>query len=408
MLRILVVLALATSGPIARADAGPPPRVTFAEALGVGDQLSTVAGWATAADALSRAPVPSGWPALVVSIGIGPRIAPRGDRGLEGGIAVQQSVPLANPGEARNDTRDAMVARANAVRLELALDARLVIASAWIESWAAGERLANAERDLALAGALAEVMGRGRELGAVTAPELADARAFEAEAEARRIDAEGAVADTSFALAAALERSGRVVATGELPNPEVSAPGTWDELLVRARHLPAVTARRLAARAARIRAVEERETTGPHLLLGAEMRRDSPGAAVAIATVGVTLPHDRGQREAAFAEAEARVQDSEAAGLAARGALDLERALHEVEHTREMLDVLVTTLVPAAELAASSRSRAFEVGETTIVELLTARRTALAASTRVGEARAAHAWARVRAWLLLQATQEAR
>lgn len=402
-----MVFALAASGSIGRADAGASRGVSFAEALGIGEQVSNVAGWGASADALSRAPVPAGWPALVASIAIGPRLAPGGDRGLEGGLAVQQSVPLANPRAARTETRDAVAAHAGAVRVELVLEARLAIASAWIESWAAGERLASAERDLALARSLEQVMARGRELGAFTAPELADARAFVAEAETRRIDAEGAVADTSFALASALERRGRVFATGELPNPEVSAPGTWDELLARARNLPAVTARRLAARAARIRAVEQRATTGPHLLLGAEMRRDGPGAAISLATIGVTIPHDRGQREAAFADAEARVQDGEAIGLAARGVIELERALHEVEHTREMLDVLVTTLVPAAELAASSRSRAFEVGETTIVELLAARRTALAASTRVGEARAAHAWARVRAWLLLQATREA-
>jgi len=358
-----VVFALAASGSIGRADAGASRGVSFAEALGIGEQVSNVAGWGASADALSRAPVPAGWPALVASIAIGPRLAPGGDRGLEGGLAVQQSVPLANPRAARTETRDAVAAHAGAVRVELVLEARLAIASAWIESWAAGERLASAERDLALARSLEQVMARGRELGAFTAPEL--------------------------------------------PNAQVFVPGTWDELLARARNLPAVTARRLAARAARIRAVEQRATTGPHLLLGAEMRRDGPGAAISLATIGVTIPHDRGQREAAFADAEARVQDGEAIGLAARGVIELERALHEVEHTREMLDVLVTTLVPAAELAASSRSRAFEVGETTIVELLAARRTALAASTRVGEARAAHAWARVRAWLLLQATREA-
>jgi cobalt-zinc-cadmium efflux system outer membrane protein len=168
-----------------------------------------------------------------------------------------------------------------------------------------------------------------------------------------------------------------------------------------------VAARRLVARADRARALEERANRGRQLVFGAELLRDGPAALSAIVSLGVTLPHDRGQREAELALADASEADGQAEGLAERGAIELERALHDVEHTSELLGALERDLVPAADDAARQRTRAFELGETTVVELLAAQRTALAAHARVSDAQAAQAWARVRAWLLLEATEVA-
>ena len=133
--------------------------------------------------------------------------------------------------------------------------------------------------------------------------------------------------------------------------------------------------------------------------------RDGPGALTAMISIGVMLPHDRGQREEAMAIADASEAEGVAEGLAARGAIQLERALHEVDHTGELLDTIERDLIPAADDAVRQRARGFELGETTIVELLAAQRIASAAHARVADARAAHAWARVHAWLLLQATE---
>ena len=259
-----------------------------------------------------------------------------------------------------------------------------------------------------LARSIAEVTERGAAAGAFTGPELADARAFVAEATVRRIDAEGMVADAAFTLAATTGRNGRVLAEGPLPAPAVPSAETWPVLVERARSLPAVTARRLAARADRARAIEEHRSRGHQLVLGGELLRDGPGALAAIATIGISFPHDRGEREVALALADAVEADGQADGLAVRAAVDLARVLHDVEHTGEVLAVLEQSLVPAADDAARRRKRAFELGETTVVELLTAQRTALAAHAQIADARARHAWARVRAWLLIQTTEVVR
>ncbi|MEZ4359433.1 MAG: TolC family protein [Kofleriaceae bacterium] len=401
---IPVALIAAIPSPVA-AEVQEVATLTFEQAVADGAGLPELAGARGAAELAAKAPLPRAWAPLTLTFAPGFRHAPTDARGIEGGISLQQAIPLGPVSEARRATRDALASRRAATAAALALEQRLAAASAWIESWRVRALLASAERDLALARRLSDVTTRGGAVGTFTAPELADARAFVAEAVARRVDAEGLVADAAFELAATTHRRGRVLAEGDLPAPAIARRAQWPELVERARRLPAVAARRLIARAERARALEERAVRGRQLLLGGELLRDGPGALSVVASVGLTLPHDRGGREAALALADAAEAEGQAEGQAARGALELERALHDVEHTGELLAVLETELVVAADEAAQARTRAFELGETTVVELLAARRTALAAHARVSDAQAAHAWARVRAWLLLEATE---
>ena len=144
-----------------------------------------------------------------------------------------------------------------------------------------------------------------------------------------------------------------------------------------------------------------------HVIVGAEAFRDEPEALVTGLMLGIALPHDRGQRERREAELAARLADAEATQLVARAVIELEDALHEVAHTHEVLVKLRDQLVPAAEDAAARRKRAHELGESTIVELLATQRTALLARARLTDAEAKHAWARISAWLLLEATRPA-
>ncbi len=399
----LALLAVLASPAIA--EPRPVTTLSFEQAIGRGAAVPELVGATAAAEQAARAPLPRAWAPFTIVFSPSLRLAPTGDRGVEGGIAIQQAVPLGAPNDARRATRDTIASRRSATAAALALDLRLAAAAAWIASWGARARLASAERDLVLARSIAEATTRGGAVGAFTAPEVADARAFVAEAVARRIDAEGAVADTAFELAATTHHAGRVMAEGDLPAPAITVRADWPALVARARRLPAVTARRLVARADRARAVEEHANRGRQLMFGGDLLRDGPGALAVIASVGLTFPHDRGQREAGLALADASEADGQAEGLAARGAIELERALHDVEHTGELLEALERELVPAADDAARQRTRAFELGETTVVELLAAQRTSLAAHARVSDARAAHAWARIHAWLLLQATE---
>lgn len=401
------IAVILVAAPPAIADSTQLETITFAQAIGDSAGLPELAAAHAAAAVAARVPLPRAWSPLAITFAPGLRLAPENEGGVEGGITVQQAVPLGATTAARRSTREAQAERRRARAAALALDSRLAAASAWIDSWAAGARLANAERDLVLARSIAEATTRGASAGAFTAPEIADARAFVADALARRIDAAGAVTDTGFSLAATTHRPRILAAAGPLPAPEIAVAAAWPELVARAHRLPEVAARRLVARAERVRAVEERASRRPQLVLGGELVRDAPGALTAIASIGVLLPHDDGAREAGLALVEARDADGLADGLAASGALALDRALHDVEHTGELLAALERELGPAADDAAQRRARAFALGETTVVELLAAQRTALAAHARISDAQAAHAWARVRAWLLLAATEVA-
>jgi len=400
MPRLLILLSSA-----AALASSPPRAVRFGEALGIAESLpALVAEREAAADERAIA-LPLAWGPLMVTATPQARLAPRDARGPEGVIAIQQAIPLANLAGVRRSHVDA-TARVHEARATAALlEARLAAASAWIAGWAARERLAAAERDLALAREVAARTERGGSAGVFTAPEVADARAFAAEAALRRDDAEGALAEAGFALGRALASPEAIATAGDLPEVPLPAAQAWQDIADHARRVPAVTARVLAARAARARAREDRAARGVQLIAGAELYRDGPGALAGGVTIGLAWPHDRGQREAREAEIEAAVAEGDAAELAARAAHELAAALHDVAHTGEVLAGVRDHLVPAADDAANRRQRAFELGETTVVELLAARRTAVAAHARLADARAAHTWSRLRAWLVMEAAR---
>lgn len=405
MVRMLAAwAALAIVASAGRAHAEDTQRLSFERALGLAQELPELVALRQVARDERAIALPLPWQPLEVLVTPQARLAPQGSRGLEGVVSIQQAIPLARIGKARRTVlereADAREARAAAMTLE----ARLAVASAWISAWRARERRAAAEREYELASEIVRVTERGVRAGVFTAPELADAKAYLAEADVRRTDAEGEVTHEGFALARAMARSGVVLTDGPLPQIPLPPANVQAELALRAKAMPAVTAKLVAARASRARAAEERATRRASLIVGAEVFRDEPGGLAVGVTAGLALPHDRGQREARQHELEARLAEAEAAQLVARGIGELESALHEVEHTGEVLAKLRDVLVPAAEDAAARRQRAVEVGESTIVELLAARRTALLARARLTDAEAAHVWARIEAWLLLEAT----
>jgi len=399
---VTVATTLAAAGRVAHAQ-GTQANITFEQALGLAQELPELVALRQVARDRRGIALPLAWHPLQLLVTPQRRLAPSGAGGFEGSVSLQQQIPLVDLDGARKNVlerqADVQEARAAAATLE----SRLLTASAWIAAWRARERSVVAEREYELAKTILAVTERGVSLGVFTAPELADAKAFVAEADLHRTDAEGELAHDGFELAKATARAGSLRADGALPAVPLPAADATRQLVARARQMPAVAAKRLAARASRARAAEERALRKPQLILGGELFRDEPGGLVAGVTLGVSWPHDRGQREAREAELDARVADAEAAQLIARSASELESALHEVQHTAESLAKL-RVLVPAAEDAATRRQRAVEIGESTIVELLAARRTALLARARLTDAEAAHAWARIEAWLLLEAT----
>jgi hypothetical protein len=81
----------------------------------------------------------------------------------------------------------------------------------------------------------------------------------------------------------------------------------------------------------------------------------------------------------------------------ARLAAELELVVHEVTHWDHLEARTREALVPRAEALARARLRQLELGEATVLEVLDARRSALAARQRALEAARARAWAHIHA-----------
>jgi outer membrane protein TolC len=285
-----------------------------------------------------------------------------------------------------------------------ALSHRLAAAQAWLELWAAERSLAEALQEAALADEFSTRMAKAAAAAAFTRAEAADARTYAAEAHVQALSAQGEVIDRGFQLAAAMGRADQKPLTpaGPLPAPPVPARSDWPALLEAAGKLPGVAAQALAAEAGRARDMELRSARGWLLGTGVKGTRDYLGTWGVQAVLEVTVPlFDRGEREAApQAAAAARSVGDHQEALAA-AATELMRALHEVEHSGEVLAAVEKDLLPAAAEGARTREASMRAGETTVLEVLVARRTWAAARARRTRALAAHSWAQVKLWMLL-------
>ena len=285
-----------------------------------------------------------------------------------------------------------------------ALSHRLAAAQAWMELWAAQQSLSDALQESELAHEFSARMAKAAAAAAFTRAEAADAETYAAEAHVQAIAAQGEVVDRGFQLAAAMGRADErpLVASGPLPAPPSPVRSDWPALLEAAGKLPGVAAHALAADADRARELELRSARGWLLGTGVKGTRDYLGTWGVQAVVEVTFPlFDRGEREAApQAAALARSAGDHREGLAV-AATELTRALHEVEHSGEVLAAVEKELLPAAAAGAQAREASMRAGETTVLEVLVARRAWAAARARRTRALASHAWAQVKLWMLL-------
>jgi cobalt-zinc-cadmium efflux system outer membrane protein len=191
---------------------------------------------------------------------------------------------------------------------------------------------------------------------------------------------------------------------GDLPVAPVPVGTNRQETLQRAAGLPSVQSKALALEVERARNAEEKAARGTSLSLGVYMQRDSPGGFVGYGAVGLTLPlFDHGERERSVTVARVARLEGETTREASNAVADLVLGLHEVDHTQEVIDTISGEIVPALDEAVASRMRIFEAGESTILEVITARRNLVNARGRLERARAQNAWARVKVWLWLSA-----
>jgi outer membrane protein TolC len=312
---------------------------------------------------------------------------------------------LAGLGAARAEGARSEEALFAAASLSAGLEQRLAAARSWIDLHATEAVLAGVRAEVALAQELTALVAKARKAEAATSADAELAKTFLAEARLLALDVEGEQFERALGLAAELgEPAGTLTCAGALPALEVPVFAQPGDLVRLTAGLPFVRVQRLRAQAERARAAEERALRGTHLALGLSALRDGAGAVVAAGTIQLTLPvFDRGGREAGLRAAEAARSEGEATRAQTFALVELRRTIHEVEHTGEIVTLLERELEPSAAEAARLTERLFASAEVPLTEVLLARRATLSAHARVERARAAHAWARVRAFLTTQA-----
>jgi cobalt-zinc-cadmium efflux system outer membrane protein len=408
---VLLLLAFGLVAPRAgRAGGEEPPRpVSFAEALGLSGRTTWVQAAGEAAQTRKRIDDGrTGWANPQVTLQPGVRLAPGDQKGLDLGVSLLQGVSLGGLGAARRQGAGAEEALFDAAALSVALEQRLAAARTWIDLRATESVLAGVRSEVVLAEELAALVAKARKAEAATAADLELAKTFLAEARLLALDVEGEQFERALALAAELgEPAGTLTCAGPLPSmevPSLAQPALPADLARLTAGLPLVRVQRLKAQVERAREAEERAARAAHLAVGLTAYRDGAGAGGAGGTLQLTLPaFDRGGREAGLRAAEAVRSEGEASRAQTSALVELRRALHEVEHTGEIVALLEKELEPAAAEASRLTERLFASSEVPLTEVLLARRATLSAHARVERARAAHAWARVRAFLTTQA-----
>ena len=396
-----LLLSVALLAPVAVTHS-----ITFDEALGWAEHAPLVQGARQAlrsqSDLTRRVSRLTHNPQLSVQPGM--RLAPAGAREPELLVELSQAWSLSGHDGARRRSLEAEQAVLGAETRAASLAQRLGAARSWIELWVAQRVLAEAQREQALAGTLTKLVDRAASLSGASGADAADARAYIAEARLLVLAAHGELVNRAATLHREAGRAladGALAARGELPAAPVPSKSAQRLMLGRLAALPEVQLRALRARAERLRATEERSARGWVLQLGLMAQRDAPGGFLLSGGLRVTVPlFDRGERESAPLVAQAERQAGEGHDALVRARADLAEAMHEVTHTEEVLAELRDNLVPASREGATLRERIFRAGEATVLEVLQSRRAAVAAVGRLERARGAHAWARVKLWLL--------
>lgn len=400
-------LTFSIAANIALAATTIPKKVSFDEALGLSVETPDVRGaeQAVVEKHAMRGRISTMTSNPQVYLQPGFRVRPEGNQGVEVQASVMQSWNLAGLSTARSTTARLEEAELSAQSRVLALTQRLDVARAWIDLWSAERVFELVTREAALSGEFVRLVEKASAASAATKADVAEARAYHAEARLGVIAAEGDVFERGVLLAKALAaKADPLSSAGDLPVAPVPVGTNRQETLQRAAGLPSVQSKALALEVERARNAEEKAARGTSLSLGVYMQRDSPGGFVGYGAVGLTLPlFDHGERERSVTVARVARLEGETTREASNAVADLVLGLHEVDHTQEVIDTISGEIVPALDEAVASRMRIFEAGESTILEVITARRNLVNARGRLERARAQNAWARVKVWLWLSA-----
>lgn len=331
------------------------------------------------------------------------------DQGFEGQMQIGHSWNIAGLADAqRRSARMERDARAAEGRFR-ALSQRLVAARAWLSLREHEEHLRAVEETVQLATRILERTERGVRGGVATQADVAEARAYLAEANAARLMAQGAIVDAQVALGDAMGRADveTLTTSGSLPRPALPSPQEIEVTLRDAEGAPPVVAARLRALANDARDAELSAQRGARLDADLIAYRESPAGLLLFAQLGVQFPlADLAARDRSALREETTLLEAQAE----QAALEWERqshcVAHEVEHTRGVASLLETDLVPAFVTLVEARERQLAAGETTVLIVLDAMRRLVDARVALARAYTERTWSEMRAWLLLSLPTE--
>lgn len=319
-------------------------------------------------------------------------------------LGVRLPISLSGIAGAGRKAASAETRALNAEALAETFSRRLEIAATWLHLWSAQSALEFSRTEEALAKDLLSRVEAALPLGGTTQLEVAEARGYAAEARLAVLTSEGAAYDARLALnrALGLEAGRDAVAHGPPPSRRPIPDASQRERLIeRAEQLPTVLQHRHAAEAARARIQEARQNAGWKLSVGAQGELQAGRYPAAHGLLTLTPPlFDTGAREAAQAASEAARSGGQEREARVAAHTFVTGALHEAEHTLAVLHTTEQSLVPALVEAARLTDLRFQHGQSSVLDVLRARRAVVAAQSRLVISQAEAALAAFRLQLL--------
>ena len=387
-------------------SAAPAPAIpiTFDDALRTAAGVPVVAGAREAAAVASQTAGEVSWMSGNPTVLLQPGYRTSPESGWEALVTLSQPFSFAGLGARRQEAAAAEArALAQAVR-SISLEQRWTVSQAWVELWTAGQLVALRGREAELALEFRDKVSRAAEARLLTRADLAEAEGYLAEARLAHLADEGQAFVAARTLCRAVGGCSGVLETaGALPGPAVPDTSQVEQLAGALERSPRVASAVAVLEADTAKLAEWRARTSWQASVVLTAQRDVPAGFVFFGGLSLTPPlFDRGEREVGpLAQARARADAGVAqARLDARTELQL--LVHEVEHTGETLHLVEGSLVPPAAERLRLRELQLQQGHATVLEVLLARRAALAAQARAVTARADHGLARVRLFFLAQ------
>lgn len=276
--------------------------------------------------------------------------------------------------------RDVAISELSNAQAEL----RSQVYAAYFQVLVAQERVRLANDSLDLASRAADAVGKRVSAGKVSPVELNRARVDQANAQLELTDAEFSLRTSQFRLATAIGL--REVRFSSVSGDIQGAPErpSYAQLISRIDEYPQLVTGRLEIDRRRAVVDSERAKAYPDVTVSVGARRDAElGRNQAVVGLSIPLPlFNRNQGAVYEAARRAEQAEDQAENTRLRVLTALRDASNTLDVSRQSLDVLKATVLPAAAQAYDAATKGFEGGKFGFLEVLDAQRSFLAARTR--------------------------